>query len=121
MAKIFLDANFFIDILENRDPDVLDSLESDDLYISPLSLHILIYVYKYKVPDKKLAEIGDYFNLVPISEEIAVLALQGPTSDFEDNIQLHSASDSGCSILLTGDKRLLKLGCFGKVRLENAP
>lgn len=43
--------------------------------------------------------------------------LSGPTVDFEDNVQLHSAAEAECEIFLTEDKKLLKLGFFGKTHV----
>lgn len=117
MAKIFLDANIFIDIVEGRDLSLVETLEGDDLFVSSLSLEIWVYVYKRNIPLDKSQEIFDAFNFVDYTEAVARKAFVGPTCDFEDNIQLHSASDAGCHVFLTKDAGLLKLGYFGKSRI----
>ena len=59
----------------------------------------------------------DKFQLVDFSEKILERALNNPTPDLEDNIQLHSAVEAECDIFLTGDQRLLNLKFFGKVQI----
>lgn len=119
MAKLFLDANYFIDLVEKRKEIDTDHFQNHSLYISPLSIHILVYVYKYKIPNKKLPEITRYFSLVPLSETIIQRSFLGPTGDFEDNLQLHSATCGECDIFLTRDLSLLKIGYFGSVKIQS--
>lgn len=117
MAKVFLDANVFIDLVEKRKPLDRKQLYIHYLYLSPLSIHILAYLYKYKVPDERLASIDRFFRLVPLDLELTIKALGGPTSDFEDNVHLHSAAEAECDFFLTGDERLLDLKFFGKMQI----
>lgn len=121
MAKIFLDANFLIDIL-GRQPreDMLASLPGHTLLISPLSFHIYCYINKIKIPHKSASELIEEFQIVEFSEDILNRSLQGPTSDFEDNVQLHSAANAECDIFLTEDKKLLEMKFFGKVKITNS-
>jgi len=119
--RIFLDTNKVIDIFEPRGkkqltPEIFDSTE---VYISPLSIHILCYVGKYKIPSKKLEGIEDNYNFVDLDEQTLALALAGPTNDLEDNIQLHSAARAECNLFLTDDKELLKMKFFGKVKIQS--
>src|SRR3989304_4512900 len=113
MARVFLDANIFIDLVENRRPILTDELDKNTLCISSLSAHILMYITKHKVPYGKLSNTIDSFSIVPFDLTICSQALEGPTSDFEDNVQLHSAASAECDIFLTSDKKLLKLKFFG--------
>lgn len=117
MAKVFLDANVFIDLVEKRKPLDRTKLYTHSLYLSPLSIHILTYLYKYKIPDERLANINRFFHLVPFGLELTIKALGGPTADLEDNIQLHSAAEAECDFLLTADAKLLGLKFFGKTKL----
>lgn len=117
MAKIFLDANVFISLVEKRKPVDRKLLLIHDLYLSPLSIHILTYLYKYKIPDKRLANIDKFFKLIPFNLELTIKALGGPTSDLEDNIQLHSAAEADCDMFLTSDKKLLNMKFFGKTKI----
>ncbi len=118
MAKIFLDANYFIGLV-NRAPEVVDieNLDKHQGFVSILSCHILFYVNKINVPDEKTNSFLEDFNFIDLNQGILNKALIGPTADLEDNIQLHSAVEAECELFLTYDEKLLKLGFFGKMRL----
>lgn len=121
MAKVYLDANKFIDLARRRDGwvDLRDGLVNYDIYTSVLNLHILGYVLKAKI-DKLfdiVLEITNECDLLDFDKSIAELAFQGPTSDYEDNIQLHSAVKADCDIFLTSDRTLIKTAFFGKMRI----
>jgi predicted nucleic acid-binding protein len=118
MAKIFLDTNYLIDALHRKpEKEILASLEHNIVYISPLSVHIYCYIFKLKMPNKAVHAQIEKFQLVELSEGIVMRALQGPTGDFEDNIQLHSAADAECQIFLTEDRKILSMKFFGKMIL----
>ena len=119
MKKIFLDANFFIDLIERRSEIDIYQFKNQALFISPLTVHIYFYVYKIKIADQKFLSFLDFFNLVDLNEEILRNAFEGPTNDLEDNIQLHSASFSDCDLFLSSDKKLSKIKFFGKVKIQN--
>ncbi|MDP3955132.1 MAG: hypothetical protein Q8Q15_02085 [bacterium] len=117
MAKVFLDANIFIDLIEKRREVQISDLDRHLAYISPLSIHILLYITKKKVPYFRLSRISKQFSLIPLDQDMAKLCLEGPTSDFEDNVQLYSAAEAECDFFLTEDKKLLSLKFFGKTRI----
>lgn len=119
MAKIFLDANYFIDLVERKKETIFEKLVGHKLCISPLSVHILVYVYKYKIPNDKLKLIIGKFLLTPLNKNILDLALEGPTIDLEDNVQLLSAAKNDCDTFLTNDKNILKMKFFGKVGIAS--
>lgn len=119
MAKIFLDANILIDLVEERGQITPDELNNHDIFISPLSVHILMYITKHKVPYKNLINTIDSFILISFDENIANLALIGPTSDFEDNVQLHSCAEAECDYFLTADKKILDMKFFGKTQITS--
>lgn len=120
MAKVFLDTNILIDLLEGR-RDLSEKFSSKEkLFISPLSIHILLYVMKQKVPNDVLADLEELFSLIPFDETMCYKALAGPTVDFEDNVQLHSAAEADCDTFLTEDKKLLEMKFFGKVKIINS-
>ena len=52
-----------------------------------------------------------------MNEKIVDAALTGPTVDFEDNVQLHSAAEEDCNLFLTSDKKILAMKFFGKVKI----
>lgn len=120
MAKVFLDANVFIDLVEKRKSIDRKKLIVHALYLSPLSIHILTYLYKYRIPDERLADVDKFFKLIPLNTALTIKALNGPTSDFEDNIQLNSANEADCDFFLTSDIKLLKLKFFGKTEVKSA-
>lgn len=118
MAKVFLDTNIYIDVAQ-RDKDKMISLKGNLLYISPLSVHILFYAYKFKVTEKQASELLEKFGIVYFTKEILEKAFEGPTKDLEDNIQLHSAAEEDCDIFLTTDKKLLQMKFFGKTKIAS--
>lgn len=120
MARVFLDANFYIDATK-RAKWKWENLSDNLLFISPLSTHILFYARKLKVPDHEVNEIQEQLGIVALTEDILNEALDGPTNDLEDNIQLHSAVEANCDFFLTEDKKLLALKFFGKMRVTNQP
>lgn len=118
MAKVFLDTNKLVDIVENRGEISVDVFDKHNLFISPLSVHILIYITKHKVPYGRLEEIIQELSIVDFGQGICDKSLEGPTDDFEDNVQLHSAASSECDLFLTNDKKLLDLRFFGKTKIQ---
>lgn len=116
MARIFLDTNIFIDVVQ-RAPEKLSLLSGHSSFISPLSAHIFCHSYKVKVPKNKFRSQLQHFEIVDLSANILESSVIGPTADLEDNIQLHSAVDAQCDIFFTEDKQLLHLGYFGKVKI----
>ena len=117
MAKIYLDANVLIGLIEKRRNLDDELLQQHTVFISPLSIHILCYLYKYKMPEGKLADLEDTMKLIPLNNKVANYSLLGPTSDFEDNVQLHSAAEANCDLFVTNDKKLLSMKFFGKTKI----
>lgn len=117
MAKVFLDTNIFIDLVEKRRQITLENFSGNHLFISPLSVHILMYIAKHEIPYNQLTDIIGSFLLVIFDETITNQSIAGPTKDFEDNVQLHSAASAECDIFLTSDEKLLELAYFGKVAI----
>lgn len=117
MAKVFLDINKVIDLVENRKEISPESLDGHDLFISALSIHIFFYVTKQLVPYNRFEEVIQDFSIVDLDQTICYKSLVDPTNDFEDNVQLHSAAEAECDVLLTSDKKLLNMKFFGKTRI----
>lgn len=118
MARVFLDTNYFIDAVERRpEKEILPSLKTHTSFISPLSIAIYCYLFKIKMPNINLTVPLREFQVVEVSQGIVRKSLEGPTADFEDNIQLHSAVEADCDIFLTGDAKLLNMKFFGKARV----
>src|SRR5258708_1946909 len=119
MAKVFLDANVFIDIIEKRSTVSIEKFQNHTLFISPLAIHIFAYVYRYQIPSNKLVGLERYYNIVPADLTVTLNSLLGPTQDFEDNVQLHSCAESECDYFLTGDEGLLRMKFFGKTQITS--
>jgi predicted nucleic acid-binding protein len=117
MEKVFLDTNCFIDILEKRDLTLIDFVGHYSLYISAISIGTWAYIFKHRVPNSKFDLILATFNIESTILNLIERSFVGPTSDYEDNVQLHSATNSGCSIFMTRDKRLQKLRNFFGVKI----
>ncbi len=116
MANIYLDTNKVLDIAF-RNQATRDSLDGQNVFISPLSIHILCYTEKRIVPDELVMALVREHLIVDLTADILEKALGGPTSDLEDNIQLHSAAEAECDYFLTSDKKLLAMKFFGKARI----
>ena len=119
MAKVFLDANYFIGLAHKTPDTVVSILDGQVAYISALSSHILCYVNKVKLPNKKIQAFVEDFLIVNLTDSIVQKAFDGPTIDMEDNIQLHSAVEADCDYFLTSDKKLLAMKFFGKAKIAN--
>lgn len=120
MTRIFLDTNYFIDAIHRKpEKEVLSSLQNSIVYISPLSIHIYCYLFKLKIPNTIVSSQIEKFQVIELSEYIVKRSLEGPTIDFEDNIQLHSAAETECDMFLTEDKKLVGMKFFGKMKLSS--
>lgn len=117
MAKVFLDSNAFIGLIEKRGDLDISLFTSDTLYVSVESLTVWLCLYKHKIPGEAHLKLFSQFNFVDSTSDIAKRSFQGPTNDFEDNSKLHSAVAADCDVFFTLDKGLLKLGYFGKLRI----
>ena len=121
MARVFLDTNYFIDAVARKsEREILKALVRHTAIISPLSIVIYCYLYKIKVPNKQLSMQLAQFLSTELSQNICDKALEGPTDDFEDNVQLHSAAEADCDFFLTSDEKLLKIKFFGKVQISSS-
>lgn len=118
MANIFLDTNQIFDLVV-RKPELGQTLVEHQVFYSPLSAHILCYTESVRIPSQGVIDILKKLVCIDLNSKILNQALLGPTTDLEDNIQLHSAVEADCDIFLTSDKKLLKTGYFGKVRLQS--
>ena len=120
MARVFLDTNIFIDSVKRRpEKEILRSLMGHTLIISPISIAIYCYLYNIKIPNRELSIQLAEFQVVNLSQETSDKALQGPTSDFEDNVQLYSAAEAESNDFLTNYIQLQDLKIFFKTRIIN--
>jgi predicted nucleic acid-binding protein len=117
VQKIFLDTNCVIDLLYKRDLSYSHLLDTKIIFISALSIHIAIYVAKDRMPKKSFEQFLQFMDVVSLDQQVLVESFAGPTSDFEDNIQLNSALQSGATHFYTKDATLLKLGSHKNIAI----
>ena len=121
MARVFIDANFVIETIGLRRSQVeSENLKGHEVYLSPLTIHIICYSFKIKALDVTINDFINQTHIINLTEKLTKLALSGPTEDFEDNTQLHPAAEAGCDYFLTNDEKLLKMKFFGKTRISNS-
>ena len=65
-----------------------------------------------------MSELMKFFTIISFNKIIVYKSLEGPTDDFEDNVQLHSAAEADCNVFLTSDKKIKELKFFGKVKID---
>ena len=117
MENIFVDVNVLMDILGDRKFGFEEILDKKTITVSALSFHILMYIMKLKVPNSKLNKYRKSCLIVALNKKVIKDAMIGPSVDFEDNVQLHSAVVGNCDYFLTLDKKLLKMKYFGKMKI----
>lgn len=118
MAKVFLDTNIYIDAVQrNKQKRILEQLLGNKLFISVLSVHILFYFLKLKLPSPEIESFISPFEVIDLDRMILANSLEQPTDDLEDNVQLQSAAEANCDYFLTNDKKLLKMKYFGKMKI----
>lgn len=119
--KVFLDTNVILDLLlQNRDPQDVERADillefgkrnELDLYMSALTIPTVAYVLKCKTPEQKkqiLLSLTRYITLLPSLPEHVSRVLEGPMKDIEDALQVESAKEGLCDIIVTRDKRDFK-------------
>jgi len=119
MARIYFDTNILVDLVGEGKYGFETMVKGSEVVISVLSMHIMAYILKAKIPNKRLKVLAETMETVDFSRAIMTKALEGPTGDFEDNIQLHSAVSGDCDYFLTLDKKLLKMKYFGKMKISD--
>lgn len=115
--KIFVDTNVLLDVLTQRTPfyddaAVVWSLVEQGIVsgsISAMSVNNVFYIarklksleYAQGLVDKILKD----FHVIPLDYEILKLARTISNRDYEDLIQYFSAIKSGCTYLITRNKK----------------
>lgn len=114
--KVFLDTNVLLDALVRRDnPQFTDDaslileLGYDgvcDLCMSVLSVPTIAYVLKSLSPAQKqriLRDLSAIVTLLPSLPDHISAVLENPVPDIEDALQLQSALQGSCDLILTRD------------------
>lgn len=119
--KVFLDTNVLLDALVERDEPkftenaalILSLGENGilDLRMSALSIPTIAYVLKNLSSSRKKSIIRDLTAIVkvlPSLTEHITNMLESPVSDIEDALQVQSAKEGGCDLIVTRNLRDFK-------------
>ncbi|MBR5703444.1 MAG: PIN domain-containing protein [Bacteroidales bacterium] len=114
--RAFLDTNVLLDSILDRDDrqfcnDAAVILKMGrngvlELFMSILSIPTIAYVIKNVNAERKRAIIQDITSIVkvlPALPEHVSAMLESPLSDIEDSLQLLSAKEGACDIIVTRD------------------
>lgn len=114
--RVFLDTNILLDTIVVRDdPQFADNAATIltlgdagilDLYMSVLSIPTIAYVLKNMNARRKKHIIQDLVSIVsvlPTLPEHVDSMLQSPMSDIEDALQVLSAKEGRCDLIVTRD------------------
>lgn len=120
--RAFLDTNVLLDsVIERDNPQFCKDAEAilqagkegaADLYMSVLSIPTIAYVIKnVTVPAKKakLTTLTSIVKVLPSLPEHVSAMLESPLPDVEDALQLLSAREGGCDLIITRDMEGFRL------------
>ena len=112
--KVFLDANVLLDAIVSRDnpkftrdaATILSLGENGtvELYMSVISIPTIAYVLKNISPSAKktlIRELVEIVKTLPSLPEHVANILEGPINDIEDALQVQSAVEGGCDVIVT--------------------
>lgn len=115
--KLFIDANVLISVLNKEyflftySSRVLSLAQraNYELMTSPLCLAIAFYFSAKKhnetVAKVKIDRLTIFLGITEMNEKIVKKALQDKRAhDFEDGMQYYSATEAGCTVIVTEDK-----------------
>ena len=114
--RAFLDTNVLLDnVIERENPQFCKDAEAIlqagksgvvELFMSVLSIPTIAYVIKNVTVETKKTKIGNltsHVKVLPSLPEHVSAALESPFTDIEDALQLLSAKEGGCDIIVTRD------------------
>lgn len=112
--NIFFDTNIFLDILEQREPFVSQAelifRSYSTVFVSAITITNAYYIAKVK--DKvKFQMFAELYEIIDLTREYIDFAFKLALNDFEDAIQLVSASQF-CDYLVTRNKEDFKNNPF---------
>lgn len=119
--KLFIDTNIVLDLLQNREPWIDDTLvlfqlakeEKVELIITDLTFVNVIYIAGKNVDKKALKEtlvkLKKFVKIVSIDDVCIEQALNGDFSDFEDEVQYYAAKREQADYILSRDKKGYKV------------
>ncbi len=112
--RVFLDTNILLDTLVSRDNPVfaenaatilsLGDNGTVELFMSALSVPTIAYVLKSMSPSVKktiIRELVDIVKVLPSLPEHVTNMFEGQMTDIEDALQVQSAVEGGCDVIVT--------------------
>lgn len=119
--KVFLDTNVLLDFLVVREDAQLSKDAASlldlgvmgelDLYMSVLSVPTIAYVLKKMSSDRKreiIGKIASIVKILPSTGDHVQQMLESPIDDIEDALQLQSARQGSCDVLISRDRDFQK-------------
>ncbi len=120
--RVLIDLNLILDVLQRREPfyllsaRVLASAETGLLegYITAHTLTTLFYLIakdkSHEIAKISLTELLQFLSVAAVNQETIEQALTLPYQDFEDAVQMMSATQVGARYLVTRNARDFKAG-----------
>jgi predicted nucleic acid-binding protein len=120
--RVLIDLNLILDVLQRREPfdllsaRVLASAETGLIegYIAAHTLTTLFYLIakdkSHEIAKISLTELMQFLAIAPVNQETIEQALTLPYQDFEDAVQMMSATQVGVQYLVTRNARDFKAG-----------
>lgn len=111
--KLLIDGNIVLDVLQNREPHIEDSLKIWKLceteqakgYLSVLTFANLVYVMRKGLSPKKIEEVlknlSLIFHFIELSTEDMANAAEMKWNDFEDALQAATAERIHTDYIIT--------------------
>lgn len=120
--RVFLDTNILLDTIVSRDnPEfarnaatilTLGENGALELYMSALSIPTIAYVLKNMSPAAKRTIIGELIDIVKVLPSLpghVANMLESQINDIEDALQVQSAAEGGCDVIVTRNTHDFKL------------
>ena len=116
LKRILVDVNIFQDVLSNREgayagTEILNLVKKKELegWVSANTYGILFYLQRKVNSEEKarkyVSQILNDFIIIPTRKHILQQAFEAELPDFEDNIQIESASQFNLDAIITRNKK----------------
>jgi len=117
MEKLYIDCNILIDWLTDRPPfsiyanKLLTLIEKKKVkgIVSPLTLSNTYYIIrKYannKIANEFLNDAKKFFDILDITKETTIVAIENKYKDFEDDLHYYTALKNNLNYIITRNKK----------------
>lgn len=129
MDKLYIDCNILIDWLTDRPPfsiyanKILTLIEKEIIkgVVSPLTLSNTYYIIRKhtnnKIANEFLNDAKKLFNILDITKQITITAIESKYKDFEDDLHYYTAIENNLNYIITKNKKnFIK----GKIKIMTA-